>query len=725
MTEIIVQDRLFHLRNSRMSYIFRLTGDGLPAHVYWGARLESLDSPLDRLYFESREEDYRHNTLELEKLPQEYPTYGHGDLRRGALELTAADGSTAVDLVYTGHRVTAEKPALEGLPSSFDRTGGSRTLTVDYEDPQLGLQVRLFYTIFDDCDVIARSACVTNAGRQPLTLERVMSASVDLYDCGWELITLSGAWARERMIDRRALVPGLQGVDSARGASSAQNSPFMALVRPQTTEFSGEVRGFALMYSGNHTALVQVDQFRMARAQIGLNDQHFRWLLAPGERFTAPEALLAWSDQGLNGMSVQYHQLVREHVVRGQYTHAQRPFLLNNWEATTFNFDEGKILEIARRGRDAGLEMFVLDDGWFGHRDDDHSSLGDWVVDRRKLPHGLNGLSEQIHAMGLRFGLWVEPEMVSPDSDLYRAHPDWCLHQPGRVRTEGRNQLTLDLSRPEVCAFIESTIAGILDSAEINYIKWDMNRDMSPVGSASLPPERQAETAHRYMLGLYGILERLTARFPQVLFESCASGGNRFDLGMMYYMPQAWCSDNTDAESRIMIQYGTSLVFPQSTVGAHVSHAPNWQTGRMSPLKTRVDVAMWGTFGYEMDLKELNEEDFAATQADIAYVKAHRDLLLYGQCLRLSSPFEGDTAAWMVVSPDQSAAIVTAVRLRSHPNARRERLTLAGLRPEARYHVAELDVSLTGQELMKFGLPLAFEPGDDRSLRYTLKISIE
>ena len=720
MAEIIVQDKLFHLRNARMSYIFRLTGDGLPAHVYWGARLESLMSPLDRLYFESREEDYRHNTMELEKLPQEYPTYGHGDLRRGALELTAADGGTAVDLVYQKHQVYDKKPPLEGLPSTFDQAGDSRTLAIEYADQLLGLKVVLLYTVFDDCDIIARSARIVNGGSQAVSLERIMSASVDLYDADWELITLSGAWARERMIDRRPLAPGFQGADSARGDSSAQNSPFMALVRKDTNEFAGEALGFALMYSGNHTEMVQVCLNGMARCQIGLNDAHFRWLLKPGEAFVAPEALLAWSDAGLNGMSAQYHQLVRAHVVRGRYAHAQRPFLLNNWEATTFNFDEEKILNIARRGKEAGLEMFVLDDGWFGHRDDDHSSLGDWQVNLRKLPHGMNGLADRIHALGLKFGLWFEPEMVSPDSDLYRAHPDWCLHQPNRARTEQRWQLTLDMSRADVCEYVENAVASILESAAIDYVKWDMNRDMSPVGSAMLPPERQAETAHRYMLGLYEVLERLTRRFPDVLFESCASGGNRFDLGMMYYMPQAWCSDNTDAGTRTLIQYGTSLVFPQSTVGAHVSHAPNWQVGRMSPLRTRVNVAMWGTFGYEMDLAELDDRQFAETRADIEYVKAHRDLLLYGNGIRLLSPFGHDTAAWMVVAPDRAEAIVTAVRLSARANARRQRLRLAGLEPGRTYRVEELDADLTGQELMRFGLPLGFERGDYASLRFTL-----
>ncbi len=719
MAEILVSGKQFHLRNPRVSYVFELVGDGIPAHVYLGRRLESLRSPVSQLFCGGQDEDYFHNTLALEKLPQEYPTFGHGDLRQGALDIEDAAGGNVLDLKYLDHEVVKGKPALPGLPASFDLTGESKTLSLRLRDEKLGLTVTLLYTVFEDCDIIARSVSVRNDGAAPVRLNRVMSASVDFEDSDYSLITLSGAWARERMIDCRKLVCGLQGADSARGASSAQRSPFMALTRKGTDEDDGEAIGFALVYSGNFRASCEVCMFGMTRAQIGLNDYQFSWLLNPGETFQAPEAVIAYSREGLSGMSRAFHRLVSSHIVRGAYARERRPLLLNNWEATTFRFDEEKLLKIARKGKEAGLEMFVLDDGWFGHRDDDHSSLGDWTEYRRKLPGGLSGLSAKIHAMGLKFGLWFEPEMVSPDSALYRAHPDWCLHQKDRVRTEARWQLTLDLSRQDVCDYIENAVASILSRAEIDYVKWDMNRDMSPVGSALLPKERQRETAHRYMLGLYRVLENLTSRFPRVLFESCASGGNRFDLGMMYYMPQAWCSDNTDAGSRCKIQYGTSLVFPQSTMGAHVSHAPNYQTGRWSPLKTRADVAMCGTYGYEMDLNTMTEEEFAQTVRDVSYVKSLRDTLLYGDLYRLSSPFESDLTAWMTVGKGE--AVVTAVRMSARPNSRWQRLRLKGLNEKADYLVEELSLTLSGAELMRYGLPLDFPAGDYQSLRFTLK----
>ena len=719
MSEILVSGKQFHLRNARISYVFELVGDGIPAHVYLGRRLESLNSPVSQLFCGAQDEDYFHNTLALEKLPQEYPTFGHGDLRHGALDIEDAFGGNVLDLSYVSHEIVSGKPALPGLPASFDQQGESKTLSLVLADQKLGLTVTLLYTIFNDCDVIARSVFIKNDGTAAVRLNRVMSASIDFEDSDYSLITLSGAWARERSIDCRKLVCGIQGADSARGASSAQRNPFMALTRKGTDEDCGEAIGFALVYSGNFSATCEVCMFGMTRAQIGINDYQFSWLLNPGESFQAPEAVIAYSWEGLSGMSRAFHTLVSAHIVRGAFAHARRPLLLNNWEATTFNFDEEKLLKIARRGKEAGLEMFVLDDGWFGHRDDDHTSLGDWTENPRKLPTGLKGLSEKIHAMGLKFGLWFEPEMVSKDSDLYRAHPDWCLHQKDRTRTEGRFQLTLDMSRADVCEYVENAVASVLSRAEIDYVKWDMNRDMSPVGSALLPKERQRETAHRYMLGLYGVMERLTARFPKVLFESCASGGNRFDLGMMYYMPQAWCSDNTDAGSRCLIQYGTSLVFPQSTMGAHVSHAPNYQTGHITPLKTRADVAMCGTYGYELDLNTMSEEEFAQTIQDVKYVKAHRDTLLYGNLHRLSSPFETDLTAWMVIG--QGEAVVTAVRMYARPNALTQRLRLKGLQEKTDYLVEELNLTLSGAELMRFGLPLDFPAGDYQSLRFTLK----
>ena len=720
MAEILVQGKQFHLRNQHISYIFTLVGDGIPAHVYFGPRLDQLESPVDQLFCGNADSDYFHNKLALEKLPQEYPTFGHGDLRQGALDIEDAFGGNALDLAYSGHEILPGKPQLPGLPASFAGPEEAVTLQLTLTDRQLDLDAVLLYTIFEDCDVVARSVRVVNRGERDVRIRRIMSASVDFHDTNYHLITLSGAWARERHLDCRKLVYGHQGVDSARGASSAQRSPFMALTRNGTDETSGDAYGFALVYSGNHRASVEADMYGMARAQIGINDYQFSWLLEPGEALQAPEAVIAYSPHGLSGMSAAFHALVKRHIVRGQFAHERRPFLLNNWEATTFHFDEEKLLRIAQKGKEAGLEMFVLDDGWFGHRNDDHSSLGDWVVNLEKLPHGLNGLADRIHQMGLRFGLWMEPEMVSPDSDLYRAHPDWCLHQPGRVRTEERWQLTLDMSRPDVCDYVIEAVSNVLTSSQIDYVKWDMNRVMSPVGSALLPPERQRETAHRYMLGLYRVLDTITSRFPHILFESCAAGGNRFDLGMMCFMPQAWCSDNTDAGTRCLIQYGTSLVFPQSTMGAHVSFVPNKQTARVSPLKTRVSVALWGTFGYELDLNGMTEEEFEQTKRDVQYAKDHRDTLLYGDLYRLSSPFDSDMTAWMTVNEEKTEAVVTAVRMSAKPTTLCPRLCLRGLAPKRRYTVAELNLTLSGEELMQYGLPLAFDPGDYQSLRFTL-----
>lgn len=715
MTEIIANNGQFHLRNASISYIMAVTEEGVLAHLYFGRRLEALNAPF--LGFA----DSMKKGFDLDKLPQECPTFGHGDLREGAVGVRSADGMRVLDLRYASFEIADGKPALNGLPASFDREGTAKTLFITLTDALLRLDVVLLYTIFDDCDVLARSIRIENHGDSPVRLTRALSANVDFDHSDFDLLTLSGAWARERFPYRRALVPGQQGVSSARGASSAQQNPFMALLKKGATEDAGEVYGFALVYSGNFSAHVEVDWNLCARAQIGINDYDFEWLLEPDEAFTAPEAVLCYSSHGLSGMSEAFHTLCRRHVVRGQYAFSERPVLLNNWEATYFNFDEEKLLTIAKKAKELGIELFVLDDGWFGKRDDDHSSLGDWVENRRKLPDGLEGLCEKVHAMGLQFGLWFEPEMVSPDSDLYRAHPDWCLHVDGRERTERRNQLTLDMSRADVCAYVEKAVTDVLKRVPLDYIKWDMNRNFSPIGSAELPPERQMELAHRYMLGLYGVLERVTSAYPNVLFESCASGGGRFDLGMMYYMPQAWCSDDTDAGMRCKIQYGTSFVFPQSVMGAHVSAVPNHQTGRLSPLDTRALVAMGGAFGYEMDVSRMTPEEQAQTKADICYMKGLRSTLLYGQMHRLLSPFEGEEAAWMVVSEDRREAVVTAVSLSARVRLPTPRLPLKGLDEGLTYRVEELGREMRGDELMYYGLPLPYAKGDRTSVRYTLR----
>ena len=696
-----VQTRCFHLSNDRVSYILRLGAGAYPLHLYWGRRVRAVrDDLLSRLTPYTDETFSLHETP-LDLLPQECPVMGGADLREGMLAVRHADGTDALDLRYERHEILAGKPQLAGLPSA--RGEGARTLLLTLRDAESGLSVELAYTIYDDADIIARSARIVNGGAQAVTLERALSACVDFEKADFSLLTLSGAWARERQAGIRPLVQGDQGVSTTRGASSVQTSPFLALLAPGTTETQGEVYAMALCYSGSFAASVQVDQHGMARAQIGIQPVNFGWMLAPGESFTTPEAYLCFSAEGLGGMSRQFHTLVHSHITTGRWARSERPLLINNWEATYFGFDEEKLLSLARCAKDVGIDLFVLDDGWVGHRDADNSSLGDWVDDTRKLPHGLAGLSERIHALGMKFGLWVEPEMISPDSDLYRAHPDWCIHAGNRARIESRHQLVLDLSREDVREYIVTSICAALRRGNVDYVKWDMNRNINMWGSACLSAGRQKELGHRYILGLYEIMSRVVREFPDVLFESCAGGGGRFDLGLMCLMPQAWCSDDTDAWMRCRIQYATSYVFPPSTMGAHVSAVPNHQTGRISPLATRAAVAMGGTYGYELDLTRLPAEELEQIAALNRRVHAMQRVLLYGDFYRLRSPFTGNECAWMSVSADKREAVVTHVTALAQPNFKPSPLRLAGLDPALDYRDEETGRIWGGDELMHYG----------------------
>lgn len=496
-------------------------------------------------------------------------------------------------------------------------------------------------------------------------------------------------------------------VDSCRGASSPQQAPFMALVREGTDEEQGEVYAFNLVYSGNFTAQAQVDSYRNTRVAMGINPFDFTWLLEPEESFQTPEVVMVYTENGLGGMSRIYHELYRSRLCRGPFRDKERPILINNWEATYFNFDADKIEQLAKEAQSVGVELFVLDDGWFGKRDDDNTSLGDWVVDRRKLPDGLPDLANRIRNLGMEFGLWFEPEMVSIDSDLYRKHSDWCIHVPDRPYTLGRNQLMLDLSRKEVCEYIIKSVSDILSDVPITYVKWDMNRHMTDVGSAALPPERQRETAHRYILGLYNIMEELTSKFPHVLFESCSSGGGRFDAGMLYYMPQTWTSDNTDAICRLKIQWGTSLVYPPITMGAHVSTVPNHQVGRITPLETRGYVAMAGNFGYELDLTTLTVEEKEIVKKQIALYKEMRSLIQFGKFYRIINPFDENEAAWSFVSEDQTEMAASYFKILSQPAAAIKTLKFKGLNPDYVYRNVETGELFGGDELMHVGITLA------------------
>ncbi|RED89382.1 alpha-galactosidase [Cohnella phaseoli] len=705
------QERAFHLQGPHTSYIIQLNQKGVPMHAYWGRKIR--EENLQGLLVYTERSSFSPNpypedrTISFDTLPQEYPAYGGGDFRHPAFQVQLEDGSTVSEFACTAHRIFSGKPELEGLPSTYaEREDEAQTLELTLKDELSGLEAVLSYTVFAAHDAIARSVRLTNGGRSPLRLLRAMSASVDFNRDSFRMLQLSGSWARERDLYARELVPGIQSIESRRGSSSHQHNPFIALVAPGADEQQGEAYGFSLVYSGSFVAQTEVDQFKTARVSIGINPFDFEWRLEPGESFQTPEAVMVYSSEGLGGMSRTYHRLYRTRLCRGVHRDRARPVLVNNWEATYFQFNADKIESIAKVGRELGIELFVLDDGWFGRRDSDNCSLGDWKVDYRKLPGGLEDLAARVNRLDMRFGLWFEPEMVSPDSDLYRAHPDWCLHVPGRRRTEGRQQLVLDLSREDVCDYLIESIGSVLRSAPITYVKWDMNRNMTEIGSALLLPHRQRETAHRYMLGLYRVLEAITSQFPDILFESCSGGGGRFDPGMLYYMPQTWASDNTDAIHRLRIQYGTSMVYPVSSMGAHVSAVPNHQTGRLTSLQTRADVAMSGNFGYELDLTQMTDEEKEEVKKQVEFYKEIRHVVQFGEFYRLRSPFEGNDAAWMSVTEDGTEAFAVHVNVLAEPNGPLEWLKLQGLDPAARYRVEGSGEVYGGDQLMYVGLPI-------------------
>ncbi|MDQ0195433.1 alpha-galactosidase [Paenibacillus wynnii] len=712
---ITVQEEkgLFHLQSKGMSYIVQLI-NGYPVHVYWGKPLRN-DSNLEGMLNQG-------GYTGLDRLPQEYPQYGSGDFRNPAYQARLEDGTRVTELRYNSYQVIAGKPSLEGLPSVYvESAEEADTLELTLTDDYAKLTVILRYTVYHEMDVIARSVQFVNHGESKLQLLRALSASVDLPAGELDMIYLAGAWAREGNLTRRRLMQGGTNIESRRGMSGHQLNPFAALAKPGTDENQGEVYGFSLVYSGNFEAEAEVDSFGSTRFSIGLNSFDFNWLLEPGEKFQTPEVVMVYSAQGIGEMSRVYHRLYRTRLCRGSFRDKERPILVNNWEATYFNFNTDKLESIAAEASKLGIELFVLDDGWFGKRDADNSSLGDWVEDLRKLPGGLNDLAQRVNGLGLQFGLWVEPEMISPDSDLYRQHPDWCLHVPGRRRSELRWQLVLDYTREEVREYIYESLSRIFSTVPVSYVKWDMNRCLTEIGSAQIAPDRQGETAHRYVLGLYELLESLTARFPKILFESCCSGGGRFDPGMLYYMPQTWTSDNTDAVERLKIQYGTSLVYPVSAMGAHVSAVPNHQVGRITPLSFRGDVAMSGNFGYELDLTKFTAEEKELVKEQVANYKEIRTLVQQGNLYRLQSPFEGNETAWMFVTDDQREALVYYFRVMAVPNPPHRSLKLNGLNPDFNYTLEECGEVYGGDRLMQAGLSLPDEQRDYVSGCYKLK----
>ena len=676
------QTHTFHLRAGACSYVLQVYKQRYLVHRHFGARLHrtSMARPLfmvDRSF--SPNPEAGDPAFSLDTLPQEYPTYGMSDFRVPAIEVLAQDGSSVVDLRYETHRILSGKPPLPGLPATYiEQEAEADTLEIDLRDPLTHLQVTVRYTAFAEHSVIARSVTVKNEGTAPLRLARVLSAALDLPDADYEFRRLAGAWGRERAVVTGPMTAGGHWIESRRGASSHQQNPYFELARPGADERHGDVLGVSLVYSGNFFMGAEVDQFNSLRLVAGVNPFDFEWRLEPGETFHAPEVLLAYSDEGFGGLSRTWHRLFRTRLARGRHRDNLRPVLINNWEATYFAFDRATLLDLGASAAGLGVELFVLDDGWFGRRDNDESSLGDWTVDARKLPGGLADVAQELAQQGLQFGLWVEPEMVSPDSDLYREHPDWCLHVKGRERSLGRHQLVLDFSREDVCDEIVRRLTDVMHSAPIRYVKWDMNRHMTEVGSAGRAADRQRETAHRHMLGVYRVMEEVTRRFPDVLFESCSGGGGRFDPGMLYYMPQVWTSDDTDAIARLGIQFGTSLVYPASAMGAHVSAVPNHQVGRITPLETRGLVAMMGNLGYELDVRRLSETERRQVREQIGLYKQIRPLVQFGDLYRLQNPNDGRGAAWMYVNGERTEAFATYVRILAEANAPDVRVRLDG-----------------------------------------------
>ncbi len=703
---------VFHLCNEKISYIIKIMPNRQLGQLYYGSRIrdrEDFPHLLERAHRDMAPCVFPGDTtFSLEHLKQEYPAFGTGDMRYPAYEICRENGSRISSFCYQGYDAFPGKPKLPGLPAVYvEQEEEASTLEIRLEDPVVGARLTLLYTIFEKMPVIVRSARFRNLQERPWQLERAMSVSLDLPDCRYEMLDLAGASLRERYVDLHRLHLGVQSIHSMRGHSSHQYNPFFALKRENADEHTGEVIGVSLVYSGNFLAQAEADTMGTLRIMAGIHPEGFCWPLKEGEEFQTPEAVLVYSEEGLNGMSQVYHRLYRTRLARGYWRDRERPILVNNWEATYMKFDETAIYAIAKKAKELGIELFVLDDGWFGKRNDDTSSLGDWTPNLEKLPGGIEGIARSVTGLGMQFGLWFEPEMVSPRSELYEAHPDWVLGSDDREICMGRHQYVLDFSRDEVVDYIGDRMEEILKASPISYVKWDMNRSISDLFSAGGGREYQGTVYHRQILGIYRLYDRLTKAFPQVLFESCASGGGRFDPGLLFYAPQGWLSDDTDGAERVKIQYGTSYVYPISSMGNHVSAVPNHQTFRKVPLATRAACACFGAFGYELDLGLLTEEEQEEVRAQVRFVKKHRKFLHTGTFYRLRSPFEEKEAAWMVVSEDRKEALLAVFRFRQPVNRGYDRLKLAGLCPEWEYEISGREYCCFGDELMKVGLILS------------------
>ena len=696
--------RIFTLHTKHSTYQMQVDSLGYLLHLYYGAKnnssMEYVLTYADRGFSGNPYAAGADRTYSLDALPQEFPTLGTGDYRNIALDIKNSRGIESTNLLYKKHEIRKGKYALPGLPAVWADEAEAQTLEIVLADENAGMEVHLLYGVLEEADVITRSAVIRNIGTETVTIEKAAAACLDFVSGNYDVIRFYGKHAFERNVERTVLGHGTIAFGSRRGTSSHQYNPAVILAEQGTTEEAGNCYGMLMVYSGNFFCEAERDQYNQTRLLMGLNDELFSYPLAAGDTFTVPEVILSYSQNGLSALSQQYHNCIRNHVCRSKYVHMSRPVLINSWEAAYFDFTGETIVNLAKEAASLGIDMVVMDDGWFGKRDDDNSSLGDWYVNEKKLGGSLSELIRRVHEQGVKFGIWIEPEMVNEDSDLYRAHPDWAIQIPGRKPIRSRNQLLLDFSRKEVRDQVFEQICAVLDQGEIDYVKWDMNRSMADVYAGNL--------TYDYVLGVYDFMERLTSRYPDMLLEGCSGGGGRFDAGMLYYSPQIWCSDNTDAINRTRIQYGTSFFYPVSAVGAHVSAVPNHQTGRVTSFHTRGVTAMAGTFGYELNPALLSDEEKQQVREQIASYKKYERLINEGTYWRLSDPIHDEIAAWMSVSKEQDRALVSVVRLMAEANQAAVYVRLRGLKPEAVYLEEYSGKQYSGAALMHTGIVLPF-----------------
>lgn len=712
------QERVFRLDTPCSTYLIALVDEeGFPAHMYYGRRIPDDNMRhLMRLSTQGENVPFSRSGTQvqfLNNLPMEYSCWGQGDFRESCLRVETQEGYQICALHYSSHKIYSGKPILPGLPATWGEQEQCQTLELVLQDEAHGLEVHLLYTIFEQLDAICRSVRIVNHGGKIMKLTTALSACLDMEDQNFDILTLQGSWSCERMISRRRLGWGKQGVSSQRGISSHEANPFIALVEHSATQTDGQVYAMNFVYSGNFIAQAECSQQGQVRLVMGIHPSGFSWKLQPGESFHAPEVVMVYSCNGLGGMTRTFHDLYRRHLIRGPYRDKARPSLINSWEAAYFDFNEEKLLNIAHAAADAGIEMLVMDDGWFGRRQSDTSSLGDWYVNREKLPNGLPHLVEEVNKLGLKFGIWIEPEMVSPDSEMYRNHPDYALQIPGWKPSLSRNQLVLDLSRKDVRDCVYEQIHRVLSSANISYVKWDMNRPLTDVGSFRLEPDQQGELCHRYMLGVYELQERLLQDFPNILLENCCSGGGRFDPGMLYYSPQIWTSDNTEAVDRLKIQEGTALVYPLCSMGAHVAACPSHSNARVTPFSTRGLASLVGCFGYELDLTQLSVEERAMIPGQLELYKQYGKVFREGDYFRLASYSKNATYdALLSVSKDKRVAVLVYIQVMSGERMRPVTLNMQGLDESLYYRSGDTGQVLSGAGWMYGGMLMPQLKGD-------------